>query len=806
MLEKRYDFKTREKHWQDFWRENDIYKFDANAKDKYMIDTPPPTISGNIHLGHVFSYTQIDVIARHERMLNKSVFFPFGYDDNGLPTERYVQKEKKVRMSDMSRSDFISLCIDTTRKMKDVYEDIFSSAGCSADFKNAYSSISPRTQEISQRSFIELYKAGEVERRNSATLWCPECRTAIAQSEIDTVEMDSTMNYLNFSIKDSDEKLQIATTRPELLCACVCVFVHPEDEKRAHLVGKKAITPIYNVEVPIIANPDVDREKGTGAVMCCTFGDEADAKWQKEFDLPILEGIGYNGRMTDLAGEFAGMKSTEARSAIVAKLEELGVLYDKKPITHAVSTHERCGTAIEIAVRPQWFIKLLEHKDEIYKAGESVKWYPEHTQKRFLNWVDGLKWDWCISRQRLYGIPFPVWYCADCGATIIADEDNLPVDPSKTMPNKPCPHCHGTNFVPENDVMDTWATSSLTPQICTDLLTNKGLDDSYIPMDLRPNAHDNIRVWDFYTIAKSLLHFKKLPWRDVMISGWGLSATGTKLSKSKSNGGTLGPHEAYEKYSADVTRYWASNASLGKDVFIQDEEFNNGFKLMQKLWNASRFVLSFLEGYKLTPNTEPEHLEPMDIWILECYKSTYKKFMSYMDKYEMGLALNELEQLFWNFCDNYIEIAKNRLYKPEIYGEPAKESAQYAAGCVLLGMLKLFSIYMPHVTEEIYQDYFAEIEGQKSIHTSGYLELTPENTSQTLAYGNKVCDIVSQVRGYKSQNNLSMKDEISKVTISGLYCMVESIVKDCANDIKAVCSIKELEFENGQQEEVKIEK
>lgn len=791
MLEKRYDYKTREKHWQEQWQKDDVYSFDATAQNRYMIDTPPPTISGNIHMGHVFSYLQIDVIARHQRMMGKSVFFPFGYDDNGLPTEHYIQRNQKLKMSEISRSDFVKICQDTTASMKDVYRDIFRHAGLSANFTETYSSYSLNTQKISQQSFLELYKKGHIERRNSASLWCPTCRTAIAQSEVDSVDMDSHMNYITFGIEDSDERLKIATTRPELLCACVCVFVHPEDESRAHLVGKTAISPIYNKKVPIIANPDVLLDKGTGAVMCCTFGDEADSKWQKEYDLPILEAISYNGKMTELAGEFEGLKVVEARQAIIEKLKETGILYDQQEITHTVSTHERCGTAMEILTKPQWFIKLLEQKEAIYKAGQEVSWYPEHMQKRFLNWVDGLKWDWCISRQRLFGIPFPVWYCKECGEMVLAEEKDLPVDPLNTKPKCACPKCGCTEFNPETDVMDTWATSSLTPQIACDIITHKGLDDTFTPMDLRPNAHDNIRVWDFYTIAKSLLHFNKLPWSNVMISGWGLSATGTKLSKSKSNGGTLSPDEAYEKYSADVTRYWASNASLGKDVYIKDEEFNNGFKLMQKLWNASRFVLSFLDNYERKECA----LLPMDAWILNCYQDTFVKFNSALEKYEMGLALNEVEKLFWNFCDNYIEIAKNRLYKPEIYGEAAKESAQYASSTVLLGLLKMLSIYMPHITEEIYQDAFAKSEGKKSIHISGYLPQICDIDANLIDLGAEICDIVAEIRGYKSRNNLSLKEELDTVNIT---CEHTDFVNSCIDDIKAVGNIKNVNIAKGE--------
>lgn len=801
MLEKRYDFKTREPFWQKKWAQDGTYKFDARARDRYMIDTPPPTISGNIHMGHVFSYLQIDVIARHQRMLGKSVFFPFGYDDNGLPTEHYIQRTQKIKMSEISRSDFVQLCAEKTASMKGIYRDIFAHAGISADFENTYSTYSQNTQKISQQSFLELYKKGLVERRNSASLWCPACRTAIAQSEVETEELDSYMNYISFGVVGSDERIKIATTRPELLSACVCVFVHPQDAARAHLVGKTAISPIYGREVPVIANPDVALDKGTGAVMCCTFGDEADARWQKEYNLPVLEAIGYDGKMTALAGDLQGLKITEARAQIIEKLRAAGILYDQQPITHAVATHERCGTAMEILTKPQWFIKLLDKKEAIYTAGQKVHWYPEHMQKRFLNWVDGLKWDWCISRQRYFGVPFPLWYCQKCGEIVLADALDLPVDPTTTQPKCACPKCGGHEFSAETDVMDTWATSSLTPQICCDLVTHKGLDDTFAPMDLRPNAHDNIRVWDFYTIAKSLLHFGKLPWHNVMISGWGLSATGTKLSKSKSNGGTISPDEAYSKYSADVTRYWASNASLGKDVFIRDEEFNNGFKLMQKLWNASRFVLSFLENFDMQ---RPDELLAMDEWILASYADTFAKFDSALAKYEMGLALNEVEKLFWNFCDNYIEIAKNRLYKPEIYGENAKKSAQYASSTVLLGLLKMLSIYMPHITEEIYQDAFAKFEGGKSIHTSGYHNPETDADAQLIAWGNVVCDIVAEIRGYKSRNNLSLKEPLNTVSVSLDQAQIADFVSKCSSDIRAVGNVENLKIELGENFAVKI--
>ena len=791
MLDKKYDFKNREPYWQNYWDENNIYAFDENAKDKYMIDTPPPTISGNIHLGGIFSYVQTDTIARFQRMNGKSVYYPWGFDDNGLPTDKFVQTREKINLREISRAEYIKICNETTASFKEVYKNNFKTMGISANFSNPYSTNSDNTRKISQQSFVTLYKKGDIVRRKSATLWCPDCQTAVAQSELENKELDSAMNYITFGVKGSDERIKIGTTRPELLCACVCIFVHPDDKARAHLVGKTAISPLYNVEVPVIANPDCDMEKGTGAVMCCTFGDEADAKWQKEYNLSIKEGITSYGRMTDLAGEFAGLKIAECRAKIIEKLRETGILYNQETMTHNVATHERCGNPIEILSTPQWFVKLLDRKAEIYKAGEQVKWYPERFKKRFLNWVDNLKWDWCISRQRYFGVPFPVWYCEDCGEIIVADYEDLPIDPLMTQPKCACPKCGSKKFKPETDIMDTWATSSLTPQIGLDLLTHEGLSDKFLPLDLRPTAQDNVTVWNFYTVAKSILHYNKLPWKNSAISGWGLSASGQKLSKSKPNNGTPTPQEFREKYYADVTRYWATNASLGKDVYISEEEFNNGFKLMQKIWNASKFVLSFLDGY--TP--KKCELLPMDSWIIECYKQTYAAFVSYFNKYEMGLALNALEQLFWNFCDNYIEIAKNRLYKPEIYGEKAKESAQYAASQVLLGMLKMFSIYMPHITEEIYQDSFAKLENKKSIHISGLLDLGKVSDKDLIAKGDEVCDIVSIIRGYKSQKGLSLKEELNTVSISGY----DDFVKSCEDDIKAVGNIKKIIFKNGEK-------
>ncbi len=789
MLEKKYNFLEKEQKWQNYWFDNDIYKYEPEKNKKtYSIDTPPPTVNGKIHMGHLSSYMHIETIARHHRMKGESVYFPFGFDDNGLPTERYVEKIIKKRAYELPRADFVKICLDETKKLEEEFFALYKSAGFSCNLKEHYSSISPRTQKISQQSFIQLYKKGYIYHAESPVLWCTECRTACAQSELEDADIESTFNYIKFKISGSDDYIVIATTRPEMLCGVVCVFINPEDKKNAHLLNKKLIVPYFNYEVPVLADELVSMDKGSGVVMCCTFGDTVDKEWQRKHNLPIKKCFTDYGTMTDLAGEFKGLKIIDARKSIIEKLKENNLLIKQENIVHSVSTHDRCSTPVEISVKPQWFIDVLSHKEELYNAGLELNWAPKSMRARYLNWVQNLAWNWCISRQRYFGIPFPVWYCKKCGKVMLADEADLPVDPLKDKPKHVC-ECGCSEFIGESDVMDTWATSSLTPQISTDMYTQKGLDDSMIPMNLRPNAHDNIRVWDFYTITKSLYHFNKLPWKDLMISGYVTSSDGSKLAKSKNNN-TFSPQNIIKTYSADVTRYWANSLTLGKDTAFSLIEFDNGKKLINKIWNASKFVLSFLENY--TP--KEQELEIMDKWLIEKYKDLYTRFISLLDRYEIALAVNELEKFFWNFCDNYIELVKRRLYNPDIYGEKACNSAKYTCYYVLLGILKMFSPVLPHITEEIYMNFYAERENQKSIHISNYLNLGEEVDKTLIENGNKIMEIVSLVRQFKSENNVSLKTFIKDITI---HSHINDFIKKAEIDLKAVCSINEVKYYDG---------
>jgi len=793
MFTKKYEYEINDKKWQDYWFQNEIYKFDKNTKKEiYSIDTPPPTINGNIHMGHLSSYTHIDAIARHQKKLGKEIYFPFGFDDNGLPTERYIEKKYKIKAHEMPRSEFISICNNETLELEKEFKKLYESIGYSANLNNCYNTISEKSRKLSQESFINLYQNGKITHKSGACLWCSECHTAIAQSEIESQEINSSLNYIEFSLKNSIDKLIIATSRPELLCGCDCLFINPKDFKNNKYIGMTAITPIYNIEIPIIANPDVDMNKGSGIVMCCTFGDETDCKWQKEYNLEIKDCISPNGKMLEIAGKYAGFSTIKAREMILADLEELGLLIKKEPITHMVATHERCGRPIEILSKNQWFINILDMKKELIDATNKLNWHPISMKKRLINWIENLKWDWCISRQRYYGIPFPIWYCKNCGEIILPNIEDLPIDPNESLPKKTC-KCGCNEFIPETDVMDTWATSSLSPQIATDIEFNTGLSNIGIPYSLRPNAHDNIRVWDFYTIIKSLLHFKQTPWKEIMISGFINSENNEKLSKSKSNSKST-PQELIKAWSPDILRYWACYTSLGKDRAMSFDDFASGKKLSNKLWNLAKFASLFLENYKPAKCK----LSNIDKYYLNKFAIEQTSFIEKLNECEIGLAIKELETFFWDFCDNYIEIIKHNLYKPEIYGENEKESAMFTLYTILYEMTKQFSLYFPHITEEIYHEIFKQNEIYKSIYLTEY-KYIQQQSCQTEQCENLLF-IIGEIRKSKSLKNLSMKEEIKKLQLNGYspFC------KDLTNNLKSSCSISEIEYINNKTKTINI--
>jgi len=771
-----YNFKDAEKRWKDFWKKEKIYKFNLKVtkekKNIYSIDTPPPYISGKMHIGHAFSYSQQDFIARFRRMLDGTVFYPFGTDDNGLPTEKFVEKTNDVKSKDMSRADFIELCLKTLKDTTMGFVQDWIDIGLSSDFDVYYSTIDKNAQKISQKSFIDLYKQEDAYEKDFPTLWCTECQTTIAQAELEDKEIPSLFSTLKFSVNEKD--LLIATTRPELLPACVAVFVNSEDKRYKDIIGKKAKVPLFDFEVPIIADESAQVDKGTGVLMICSYGDKYDLEAINKHKLKPRVIINKSGFLESLAGNYSGMKVKEARKKILEELKKKNLVLEQKQINHIVNVHDRCGTEIEFIPTKQWFIKIIDKKKQLIEQGKKVRWHPEFMFKRYENWINGLDWDWCISRERHFGVPIPVWHCEKCKHVIIAEEKELPIDPIQIK--KKCPKCK-VEAKPEEKVFDTWMTSSLTPQIASSLINNK----IKIPFSLRPQAHDIIRTWAFYTIVKSYLHEKEIPWKDIIVSGY-VTMGGEKMSKSKGN--VIDPRKVLEEHGADALRYAASNSKLGEDADYQEKDIFTGKKFITKILNASNFIFINLKDYK---HINPKKINRIDeLFIIELNK-TINNVSSYFMDYEYSKAKAEAEDFFWHeFCDNYLEIVKHRVYNGT---DEEKESAKYVLYNSLLSIIKMMAPITPFITEEIYQKYFRANEKDKSIHISKWPEkfnIKPGKEDEKI--WQKLVEIIEKVRKVKSEGKKSMKAEIM-LTLTKEDIKV---LEDCLNDLKSVTCSKEI--------------
>ena len=762
-FEKRYDGLSTEKEMQAFWEENDVYKFDPNSpKPIYSIDTPPPTVNGSLHIGHIFSYTQAEMIARYKRMKGFNVFYPFGFDDNGLPSERLVEKESGVKAKNLPRSEFCKKCVETTQKYEAEFKDLWKSMGFSCDWNLLYSTVSPNAQKLSQRSFIELAKNGHAYIKESPVLWCTECQTSIAQAELESKDIDSSFNYIPFTV--DGKVIEVATTRPELLYGVVCVLVNPDDERYKEYIGKNIKVPLYDFEVPIIGDEKAAIDKGTGAVMCATYGDTTDVEWVESYGLPYKKVILADGCIAEDVPYIGGMYVKKARKEIIRLLEEKGLLLKQEPITHTVAVHERCGTPVEIIPSKQWYIDVLSKKEELLEAGNKINWHPSFMKNRYVTWVENLKWDWCISRQRYFGVPFPVWYCSKCGKPHFASDDMLPVNPLETPYTGTC-ECGSAEYMPESSVLDTWATSSITPIINSAKAANLGMKNNFMPMSMRTQAHEIIRTWAFYTIAKSLYHTGDIPWQDTMICGFVLAKPGEKISKSKGNS-KLTPQALVETYSADTIRYWAASTKLGTDTFFDQQEMQEASKrIITKLWNSAKFVLSHLHDFDI--NNKSEELLPIDQWIVQKTNQAVLDASKLLDQYEIGLARKVIDDLFWkDLCDNYIEIVKERLYQPELHGYEERKSAQTAIYYCLLTVLKMYAIYIPHVTEYIYQKGFKEFEGTTSLHNTEW-PVVDKVDEDILEFGEQVKNAIFEMRKFKSDNNISVRTEMEEFTVKG---------------------------------------
>ncbi|ACP53803.1 Valyl-tRNA synthetase [Rickettsia africae ESF-5] len=795
---KNYNFTENEKKWQQIWQEKQIYAYNPNVakEETYVIDTPPPTVSGQLHIGHVYSYTQTDFIVRFQRMMGKNIFYPMGFDDNGLPTERLVEKQKQIKAYNMDRSEFIKICEEVVESEEEKFRSLFNQIALSVDWSLEYQTISPLSRKISQMSFLDLVQKEEIYRTNQPILWDPVDGTALAQADIEDKEKTSFMNYITFKTAQGDP-LTIATTRPELLPACVAVFYHPDDGRYKHLAGKSAITPLFNEQVPLLADPLVRQDKGTGLVMCCTFGDQTDITWWKTHNLPLKTIITKKGTI-DFQHETSidGLKIKEARTKIIDILKEQELLIKQEDITHTVKCAERSGAPLEILTVPQWFVKTISHKEELLKRANELNWHPKNMKIRLENWINAISWDWCISRQRYFGVPFPVWYSkrvGEEGKILYADVTQLPIDPLKDLPVG----YSKEEVEPDYDVMDTWATSSVSPQLSThgisdDFAVNKDRHDKLFPMDLRPQAHEIIRTWAFYTILKAHLHQNTLPWKNIMVNGWCLAEDRSKMSKSKGN--VLVPEKLLEQYGSDVIRYWSANSKLGADTTYSEDVMKNGKRLVNKLWNAAKFV--FIHFDKLKGEDKKASLldikekitNEFDKWMVNKLVELVKLATNELQNYEYANAMHLTEKFFWVvLCDNYLEISKTRSYDEEHKNPQGQYSSILTLYHVMQTLLKLFAPFMPHITEELYQILYSE----NSIHVKGsWVNYSDLNYEINAKGAEGLLEILDIVRKFKAEKNLSIKTPIKLLEVSGIVLSAE-----LAEDLKNVTSAEEIQFE-----------
>jgi valyl-tRNA synthetase len=738
------------------WERDRIYAWDATRprEETFVVDTPPPTVSGSLHVGHAFSYTQTDVIVRYQRMRGRNIYYPMGWDDNGLPTERRVQRFFHVRVDPSAppaelaepteedrtrsprrvpRSTFIELCHRVTRADEKVFQALFTRLALSVDWRETYATIDDQSRRLAQLSFLDLHAKGHVYSAEAPTLCDIDFQTAIAQAEVEDRMYPGAMHELVFAVEDADP-IAIATSRPELLAACVGVAVHPDDPRHRSVIGRTAITPCFAAPVPIFASPLVDRDKGTGIVMTCTFGDQTDVTWWREHALPLRQVLGRDGRMLAIRfgeapftsrdparanacyAQLAGKSVDAARAAMVAELRAFGALRsDPDRIERPVKFFEKGERPLELIPTRQWYVKLLDHKPRLLEQGRCIAWHPPFMAQRYATWTENLQLDWAISRQRYFGVQIPVWYPLDAAGeplhdrSILASPETLPIDPTVDVPPGYTPEQRGqpNGFAAETDVFDTWFTSSLTPQIASRWRLDPERHARLFPADIRPQSHEIIRTWAFYTIAKAYLHTDTVPWHDVLLSGWVLDPDRKKMAKTRGN--TVTPSQYLDRYSADAVRYWAASARLGVDTAFDETVFKVGRRLVLKLFNAARFVLS---------QTAEEHPidHPLDRAFLGELRTLVADATADFEAFRYADALARTEQFFWSrFTDAYLELVKGRARGD--HGTPAERGSAVQALRLALGvLLRLFAPVLPYVTDYVWQWRFAGDTGHPSIH------------------------------------------------------------------------------------------
>lgn len=847
-LPNKYDPHEIENRWIDHWKKTRVFSWDPtkSREETFVVDTPPPTVSGSLHVGHMFSYSHQDFIVRYQRMTGKNIFFPIGWDDNGLPTERRVQNLYNVRCephvhydpnfkaeqgrkgdpTPVGRLNFIELCGVVTREDEEAFRRLWTRLGMSYDWNEEYATIDERCRRISQYSFLELLERGEVYQAERPVMWDTGFKTAIAQAEIVDKELPSAFHFLRFGIENGDrDHIVIATTRPELLASCVAVLAHPDDERYKPLFGKRAITPLFHVPVPIMPDPQADPEKGTGIVMVCTFGDQTDVEWWESFKLPLRQTIGRDGRLMPVTFGSPGWESVnpDAANEVYSKLQGLFVKKAQKiivdiaegtdgvidrpseAISHAVKFFEKGDLPLELVPTRQWYTHILDRKAALIEQGRKIKWHPDFMRMRYEHWVEGLNQDWCLSRQRYFGVPIPVWYRIDENGRVMHDQvlapdkADLPIDPLNEAPkgftedqrDKP------NGFTGDPDVFDTWATSSLTPQVATTWFMNEDKHQKLFPMDVRPQAHEIIRTWAFYTIVKAYLHSNEIPWRNIVLSGWILDPDRKKMSKSQ--GRVVTPEPLVDQYGSDSLRYWAARARLGVDTVYDEQVFNVGKRLCTKLFNASKFAIgrfSDIETAQLTPD---KITAETDRAVIAELRPVIDRATASFQQFDYASALSLIEDFFWRvFCDNYLELAKPRTYEETL--TEGRLSAAAALRLIHRAVVRLLAPYLPFLAEEVWHwCYTSDPEMHESVHRSPWPTLTelasipgPKNP---VTYEATVV-VIEAVRKAKAEANLSMKAPVKKVSVTAPANVLEAL-QATSSDVTQMLQIEEYALVEG---------
>lgn len=817
------------------WEREGTYRFDrTKSRDQiYSIDTPPPTVSGSLHVGHVFSYTHTDIVARFQRMRGKEVFYPMGWDDNGLPTERRVQNYFGVRCDpslpydpsfvppekpekqpiSVSRPNFIELCVKLTVEDEKIFEDLWRYLGLSVDWSMTYATIARPAQRVSQLMFLRLLARKLAYQVEAPTLWDVDFRTAVAQAELEDREQPGAYHRIHFAKADGSGMVAIETTRPELIPACVALVAHPDDARFQPLFGTEVVTPMFGVTVPVLAHALADPDKGSGIAMICTFGDTTDVIWWRELKLPVRAIVQTNGtlgpvtwgepgwetahvaRAQQAYDQLAGLSAKKAQVKIVELLRESGDLQgDPKPITHHVKFYEKGDRPLEIVTSRQWFIKTMDYREAFIARGREMAWHPEYMQARYENWVNGLNGDWCVSRQRFFGVPFPLWYplradgTTDYNRPLVPDESRLPIDPSTDLPEGYTADQRGKpgGFVADPDVMDTWATSSISPQLVSQWQTDADVFARTFPMDLRPQAHDIIRTWLFSSVVRAHFENDSVPWTHASISGWVLDPDRKKMSKSKGN--VVTPLALLQEYGSDGVRYWAARGGPGVDTAFDVGQMKIGRKLAMKVMNVSKFVLA---------GDQPAGAvtEALDRGMLQNLAGLVDEATAELEHYEYAKALAKVESFFWDFCDNYVEAAKSRRYGD--FGPDAAASASTAMRLALSVLLRLLAPYLSFVTESVWS-----WSQEGSVHRAAWptrVEVIAVSGTDAAAQQSvfHLTDALNAIRKAKTDQKVSVGTPVRQV----IYFAAENVVTSLAlveRDLKAACRADGLVLRTGE--------